>query len=92
VLGRRLNKDGERTDEQIESLEYLPTEQVPSLPLFRNTIDDVRCQKGHAVNLLDCSCVLKKPRLHLIEDPSAGRFPGAGKIKSSAVEKPCRWK
>ncbi len=34
----------EGADEEIESLEYLPTEQVPSLPLFKNTIVDVRCQ------------------------------------------------
>jgi len=31
-------------EEEIESLEYLPPEQVPSLPLFKNTIVDVRCQ------------------------------------------------
>ncbi|MBU6302929.1 MAG: PD-(D/E)XK nuclease family transposase [Verrucomicrobia bacterium] len=31
-------------DEQIESLDYLPSEQVPSLPLFKNTIVDVLCQ------------------------------------------------
>jgi predicted transposase/invertase (TIGR01784 family) len=34
----------ESEDEQIESLDYLPSEQVPSLPLFKNTIVDVRCQ------------------------------------------------
>jgi predicted transposase/invertase (TIGR01784 family) len=34
----------ERPEEEIESLEYLTPEQVPSLPLFKNTIVDVRCQ------------------------------------------------
>jgi predicted transposase/invertase (TIGR01784 family) len=35
-------------DGQIVSLQYLPSEQVPELPLFKNTIVDVRCkdQKG----------------------------------------------
>ncbi len=31
-------------DGQIVSLEYLPAEQVPELPLFKNTIVDVRCR------------------------------------------------
>lgn len=31
-------------DGQIVSLEYLPAEQVPELPLFKNTIVDVRCK------------------------------------------------
>lgn len=31
-------------DGQIVSLEYLPAEQVPQLPLFKNTIVDVRCR------------------------------------------------
>ena len=35
-------------DEKIESLEYLSPEQVPEIPLLKNTIVDVRCkdQKG----------------------------------------------
>ena len=31
-------------DEMIVSLEYLPAEQVPQLPLLKNTIVDVRCR------------------------------------------------
>ena len=34
----------ESADEQIASLEYLTPEQTPVLPLFKNTIVDVRCQ------------------------------------------------
>ena len=30
-------------DEEIESLEYLSGEQVPDIPLFKNTIVDVKC-------------------------------------------------
>ncbi len=32
-----------QADEQIEHLEYLPAELVPSLPLIKNSIVDVRC-------------------------------------------------
>ena len=31
-------------DGQIESLEYLPHEQVPEIPVFKSTIVDVKCQ------------------------------------------------
>ncbi|MDR2087658.1 MAG: Rpn family recombination-promoting nuclease/putative transposase, partial [Dysgonamonadaceae bacterium] len=31
-------------NQQIESLEYLPTEQVPENPLKKNSIVDVRCK------------------------------------------------
>jgi len=34
----------EGPDEEIASLEYLTPEQTPVLPLFKNTIVDVRCQ------------------------------------------------
>ena len=34
----------EGPDEEIASLEYLTPEQAPLLPLFKNTIVDVRCQ------------------------------------------------
>jgi predicted transposase/invertase (TIGR01784 family) len=31
-------------DERIQSLEYLPTEQVPEIPLLKHTLVDVRCR------------------------------------------------
>ena len=33
--------------QQIESLEYLPAELVPAVPLFKHTIVDVRCRDNH---------------------------------------------
>ena len=30
-------------DEQVESVEYLPAELVPDLPMGKNSIVDVRC-------------------------------------------------
>jgi hypothetical protein len=36
-------------DGLIKSLTYLPTEQIPKIPLLKRTIVDVRCtdQRGH---------------------------------------------
>ena len=31
-------------DEQVESVEYLPAELVPDLPMGKNSIVDVRCK------------------------------------------------
>jgi len=33
--------------QEIVSLEYLPAEMVPELPLFKNSIVDVRCEDNH---------------------------------------------
>ena len=33
--------------QRIESLEYLPAELVPAVPLFKHTIVDVRCRDNH---------------------------------------------
>lgn len=34
-------------DGLIETLEYLPVEQVPVIPLFKSTIVDVKCRDSH---------------------------------------------